>query len=617
MKVNYEIRAVQLDLARQMETLDFIKEFIDFAAANHYNALLLYLEWRVRTKCLDLGEKQGYSAEELREIIRYAGNRGLSVIPGLATLGHSDLLLQKEEYKSLSELRGGIRGRFSENAGSEIDLCISSEAVRTLLAEYLQEVSEIFDTSCYLHIGADEVHNIGYCEECRKKVTDFAAEQQLYLDHIRFVHSIAAGLGKQVMMWDDMFEYYPDILPRMPKDIIMVSWMYRENVPCRYGMFYNQRFENWLERYDRLGFRYLLAPADYTSGNVRTFTEHAENHHPLGGLMTTWEKSGSLMYKSYPIIALAGRLWGRDAESGEEVMKQALVSLFGIQDELFLDAMEAYAAQQGYFPALSLESLLSFDFNGPNHAAYYSLQTTELIFRQYLEKTGCPVGKLVLQDILFDCRLKLLKMRSCTAAWKYLKKLRHESFQNLKQELETFREQYLPFYEQHRPENAGLAPERMLQNWIRALEELPSAVSNGKITVVFVQPDYYVAQWMRIFVNGKMLVCRCFKHGASPCYEVHLPLPAEMGQSDIREIRFESLGFGGQGIAYVSAENGRGRFVPAGVISASGVVEHPEGILKNDINYAFLGLRDVEASYRDRNLSSLVSSLTLTMKSEA
>ena len=49
MNINYKIRAVQLDLARQMESMEFLKGFIDFIAENHYNTLFLYLEWRVRT----------------------------------------------------------------------------------------------------------------------------------------------------------------------------------------------------------------------------------------------------------------------------------------------------------------------------------------------------------------------------------------------------------------------------------------------------------------------------------------------------------------------------------------------------------------------------------------
>ena len=56
---NYRIRAVQVDLARQMETVSFLKDYIDFIADHHYNALFLYLEWRIRTKTFDIGKDEG------------------------------------------------------------------------------------------------------------------------------------------------------------------------------------------------------------------------------------------------------------------------------------------------------------------------------------------------------------------------------------------------------------------------------------------------------------------------------------------------------------------------------------------------------------------------------
>ena len=242
MAMMHQICGVQLDLARQPETLNFIREFIDFAAENHYNALFLYLEWRVRTKSVDLGEKQGYTAEELKEIIRYAGQRGLAVIPGLATLGHSELLLRKPEYKHLSELRDGSRGRFTACPADDMELCPSSDAVKKLLADYISETAEIFESSEFIHIGGDEVHNVGYCPDCRKKIGSYTDEQKLYLEHVKFVHGIVAGLGKRVMMWDDMLELYPDVLEGLPRDIVLVDWLYHDNVSGFLGHFFNLRF---------------------------------------------------------------------------------------------------------------------------------------------------------------------------------------------------------------------------------------------------------------------------------------------------------------------------------------------------------------------------------------
>ena len=123
MKKSYQIRAVQVDLARQMETIPFLKGFIDFIAENHYNTLFLYLEWRIRTKTFDIGKNDGYTEEELREIIEYAALRGINVIPGLATLGHAELLLRQKKYASYSELREGITGRFGQSFRNALFPC--------------------------------------------------------------------------------------------------------------------------------------------------------------------------------------------------------------------------------------------------------------------------------------------------------------------------------------------------------------------------------------------------------------------------------------------------------------------------------------------------------------
>ncbi|NMA43944.1 MAG: family 20 glycosylhydrolase [Oligosphaeraceae bacterium] len=611
MKNKYRICAVQLDLARQMETVEFIKGFIDFIARNHYNTLLLYLEWRVRTKSVDLGKAEGYSAEELKEIIGYAAQHGVSIIPGLATLGHADLLLKKEEFKPLSELRDGSKGRITASPALDIDLCPSSAAVRQLLTNYLTEVSEIFEASSYLHIGADEVYNIGYCPECRKKTETFAGEQELFLQHIKFVHELVVKLGKRMMMWDDMFEIYPDILSEVPRDVIMVNWLYRENVPCFYGHFSNQRFEDWLERYDRLGFEYLIAPADYTFSNPQTFTEYAENHHPAGGLLTTWEKAGSLMYKYYPNIAMVGQLWGGEAEDGGQAMKQGLKQLFSMENVLFQHAIEAYASQANYFPTVSLADLTIFDFNGPDHVLFHSLQAVTSILTQYQGRLQDTSGEIILKDILFDCRFKLLKMRCAISCWKYFKGMRHEAFDQLKKELESAAQEYIPFYEAYRPENSGNILRHQFGNWLTALDKVSTSTCHGCLTVLFAQPDYYGAAWSRILVNGKELTCQCFKCGGKPYYEVILFLSDD---EEIKEVRFEVFGFGGQGIAYVSGKTAKGLYIPAAVSAASGVVEHPEMILTNNVNYAFLGLHDVQSAYRDRSKAAMISSITVTMQ---
>lgn len=84
-----KLRCLQLDLARQKETIEFVKSYADFAVQSGYNALILYLENAVRTEdTYFFNEDDTYSAEEIREIVSYAEGLGLDVIPALENLDH-------------------------------------------------------------------------------------------------------------------------------------------------------------------------------------------------------------------------------------------------------------------------------------------------------------------------------------------------------------------------------------------------------------------------------------------------------------------------------------------------------------------------------------------------
>lgn len=63
----FQLRLAQLDLARQMETLPYIRDFIDFAARCGYNGVMLYLEDRIKTKSYPFPkDHECYTEEDIR-----------------------------------------------------------------------------------------------------------------------------------------------------------------------------------------------------------------------------------------------------------------------------------------------------------------------------------------------------------------------------------------------------------------------------------------------------------------------------------------------------------------------------------------------------------------------
>ncbi|MBO4649429.1 MAG: family 20 glycosylhydrolase [Lentisphaeria bacterium] len=609
MKLNYEIRAVQVDLARQMETIPFLKGFIDFIAENHYNTLFLYLEWRIRTRTFDIGKAEGYSAAELREIIEYAALRGITVIPGLASLGHAELLLRREKFASYSELREGIKGRFGNTFTP--DLCPSLPETREFLDSYLSDVAEIFTETPYFHVGGDEVWDLGFCSECRKKAAGFEGDAKLYLEHFQFVHQLVTKLGKRMMLWDDMFEYYPQILPDMPRDIIMVDWQYQENVSGYQGHFCNLCFRELFREYDKLGFDYLTAPADFCWNNIDTSTAHGDKFKPMGGLLTSWEKSTSLLYKYFPTMAAAGQLWANAAEDGDSAMDLALRQLFGIDDEPFLHAVAQYGNFARRISNVNLNALKCFSFFGPDVHQLHSLQTIVAVLMQYPGKLRDTRAELVLNDILGDCILKLLEARCKRACWNLLHGQQGEDLTELENEVAEAVAKYADFIEQHRRKRDSAKFRSMIDGWIAALRELQEkARSAGLLSVLFALPDGFGAERLRILVNGDEIGSGVFK-GPGTFFEIFFFLPAA---TVVKEVRIEGCGFAGQGVAYVSARTAKGTFVPAGIAGCSGLVEHPEYALTPNVNYAWLGSRDVIGCFRDRTLAEAVHAICLTMK---
>lgn len=613
MKTVFQIRAVQLDLARQMESLSFIKEFIDLAAGNGFNTLFLYLEWRVRTKCVDLGEKDSYSREELQEIIAYAAGRNITVIPGLAALGHGDILLKYPQYKHLSELREGIPGRFPGSEGEAIDLCPSLPETGKLLKEYLTECAEIFQDSPYLHVGCDEVHNIGYCELCRKKVTSYEEEGKLFLEHLLFLHDIVKSTSKKMMIWDDMMEFFEEIIPLLPKDIVLVSWLYDENIYQYKGHFFNQNFKDMLAGYEEAGLEYLIAPADSYAGNISSFTKYGEKYRPLGGLLTTWEKTGTLLYKSFPSIAFCGKLWSRKWEESQDAMDLALKELFpSIQDGIFFSALSLYASMPNHFPVVGMRSLTLFNFNGPARSSYQALRNIKEIFSSFYEKVQSCAEKKILHDILFDCRLKLLKWESQTACWENLNGLQHTSLGSLRKKVAEESEKYLPFLLENRPYDNGEKSRNDFAAWEEALEKVAVLPEKGYLKLLFMLPDYYAAPFLTVFINGEKIASSSWKLAGAHLYYLYLPLPE--GIREVEEVKLELGGYGELGIAFVAACKGKEQYLPSCVKERSGMVRNEAYVLTQDIRYTLLGKGDVEALYRERSWKNNLSSLTLEMK---
>ena len=318
-----DIICLQIDLARQKENLPYIKSYIDFAAKCGYNALLAYLENAVRTDDTQYFDKeQTYSAQEIREIVIYAKEKGIEVIPALENLGHLDKFFVYPQLESLSECEDEtMEGRGFSPLKRGACGCSQNPKLYEFFDKYIEDVCSLFDSN-YVHIGLDEPFDFAVCPRCRTAIEKGKSKADLFYEHVMHSYALLRKIGKRMMMWDDFFEY-ADIVKKLPRDIIFCNWnyMYVENEPS--GHWTNRVKRDWFYYYDSLGFDYMFctyAHGASSTYNVNTFTDYAKKYKPIGVLMTAWEKSSSFYLGSYPLIAYASALWNGKCNTKEEMI---------------------------------------------------------------------------------------------------------------------------------------------------------------------------------------------------------------------------------------------------------------------------------------------------------
>ena len=124
-----EIKAVQLDLARQKETVQYVCEFADLLKNWGMNALVLYLEGRVKTKSFPYKDSEAaYLPEEITAMVQHCKELDMEVIPVCSSLGHTNMFLSCPELEHLAETVGCSEGRFMES-GKLGMMCPSKEEV--------------------------------------------------------------------------------------------------------------------------------------------------------------------------------------------------------------------------------------------------------------------------------------------------------------------------------------------------------------------------------------------------------------------------------------------------------------------------------------------------------
>ena len=220
-------RGLMIDVSRHFIYMDTLKRNVDAMEAVKLNVLHLHLSddqgFRLQSKefpkLTEMGsDGQFYTEVEMRELIEYASERGIRVVPEFDMPGHSTAW-----FVGYPELASGPGPYDIERRWGIFDPAMdpTNEKTYKFLDELIAEMTKLFPDR-YFHIGGDEVNGKQWAANAKiqqfMRSHDLKSNEALQAYFSQRVQKLVTKHGKAVVGWDEVF------IPGVPKDIVIQSW---------------------------------------------------------------------------------------------------------------------------------------------------------------------------------------------------------------------------------------------------------------------------------------------------------------------------------------------------------------------------------------------------------
>ena len=279
-------RSLMLDSGRQYQKVSTLKKYIDMLAMLKMNYFHWHLTeglgWRIEIKkypqLTALGSKVGkgqeqqgyYTHEDIKEVVKYAADRCITVIPEIDMPGHAEAALFS--YPSLGCFNQKVV--VPENGFTQHIFCAGKDATLVFLKDVLDEVCELFPSE-YIHIGGDEAPkgNWNKCPDCQNRIKELklSSSHQLQLWFTAEMANHLATKGRKAVCWGDVVYHagYP-----LPDNVVIHWWNWRGHKDKAY----QEALKNGLEVICGTNYyNYLNFPVTPWSGYLKARTFDMED----------------------------------------------------------------------------------------------------------------------------------------------------------------------------------------------------------------------------------------------------------------------------------------------------------------------------------------------------
>ena len=235
----FAYRGTHLDVSRHFVTADSVRQFIDMLTLHNINRFHWHLTddqgWRIEIKkyplLTQIGSKRAqtvighnsgkydgkpysgfYTQKQIRDIVKYAADRYITIVPEIDLPGHMQAALAA--YPDMG-CTGGPYEVWQKWGVSDNVLCAGNDKTLTFIDNVLKEITQLFPSK-YIHVGGDECPKTQWqkCPKCQARIKALnleakdghSAEERLQSYIITHASNYLKSLGRNTIGWDEILE---------------------------------------------------------------------------------------------------------------------------------------------------------------------------------------------------------------------------------------------------------------------------------------------------------------------------------------------------------------------------------------------------------------------------
>jgi hexosaminidase len=273
------------DISRgPVPTLDFQKKQIRTLAAYKVNFFSPYFEHTLAYDSNPLIAAPGgaMTHADVKELIAYAADYHVDIIPEQEAFGHLHHILKYEIYSPLGETPHGHV------------LAPGQPGSLPLIRQMFAEISALFP-SRFVHLGADETFELGRGQTAERVKT--VGIGVVYLDFLKQIADALRPSGKKFLFWGDVALSSPELVNTIPKDLIAVPWTYGADTS----------YVRFIKPFRDVGMETWVAPGVsswnrvYPNNanalvNIQRFVRDGQRLGATGMINTSWDDDGEALF---------------------------------------------------------------------------------------------------------------------------------------------------------------------------------------------------------------------------------------------------------------------------------------------------------------------------------